>query len=99
MSVGTPFKKGNPGKPKGAVNKSTKLIKDVFAGVFTKLQTDSKANLITWAKQNPTEFYKLASKLIPVQIATDPDNPLKATLDINLIHTSVPIAESEEDVG
>jgi hypothetical protein len=72
----TQFKKGNPGKPKGAVNKTTKLVKEVFADVFDKLQKDKKANLITWAKENPTEFYKLASKLIPVQLAVDPENPL-----------------------
>lgn len=79
------FKEGNPGKPKGAVNKTTKLVKEVFADVFDKMQTDQdarakKADLESWAKENPTEFYKLASKLIPVQIAGDADNPVPISL-------------------
>lgn len=72
----TQFKKGNPGKPKGAVNKTTKLVKEVFADVFNDLQKDKVANLKAWAKKNPTEFYKLSSKLIPLQLSGDPDNPI-----------------------
>jgi len=71
-----PFEKGNPGKPKGATNKTTKLVKEVFADVFAELQNDPKAKLSVWGRENPTEFYKLASKLIPIQLASDPDNPL-----------------------
>lgn len=63
-----PFKKGNPGKPAGAINKNTKLIKDVFADVFYALQEDPKANLQTWAKANPEAFYKLGIRLVPTQI-------------------------------
>jgi hypothetical protein len=64
----TKFKKGNPGKPKGAVNKSTKLVKEVFADVFTEFQSDPKANLKAWGKENLTEFYKLAARLIPTEV-------------------------------
>lgn len=63
-----PFEKGNPGRPKGAIGKTTKLVKDVFAETFTELQKDPFANLHSWGKENPTEFYKLASKLIPTQM-------------------------------
>lgn len=72
----TQFKEGNKGRPHGAVNKSTRIVKEVFADVFSKLQDDDKAKLETWAKENPTEFYKLASKLIPVQLAGDAENPV-----------------------
>jgi len=71
------FQTGNPGKPKGAVTKSTKLVKEVFADVFSELQNDKDAKLFEWAKKNPTEFYKLASKLIPIQLSGDKDNPLQ----------------------
>jgi hypothetical protein len=74
------FKEGNPGKPKGAVNKSTRIVKEVFADVFDKLQGDKKANLLKWAKANPTEFYKLSAKLIPIQLAGDPDNPVAVNM-------------------
>lgn len=63
-----PFEKGNPGKPKGAVSKTTKLVKEVFADVFADIQSHPTANLRAWAVQEPTEFYKLASKLIPTQV-------------------------------
>lgn len=75
-----PFVKGMPktgGRQKGkSINKNTRMVKDVFATVFSQLQTDRKASLKKWAKANPTEFYKLVSKLIPVQVAGDIDNPL-----------------------
>lgn len=64
-----PFEAGNPGRPKGALNKSTKTVKAVFAEVFESLQEEGNpASLREWAKQEPTEFYKLASKLIPTQL-------------------------------
>ncbi len=48
----------------------------MFAEVFNELQSEPKVSLKEWAKENPTDFYKLASKLIPVQIGGDPDNPI-----------------------
>lgn len=63
------FQKGHPGsKPIGAVAKNTKLIKEIFADVFYKLQDDPKANLETWAKTNPEAFYKLGIRLVPTQV-------------------------------
>lgn len=73
---GIPFKKGEGGRPPGAVNKITRTVKEVFAKVFDELQDDPEANLQQWAKQNKTEFYKLSSKLLPIQIAGDPESPL-----------------------
>ena len=74
----TQFKEGNPGKPKGAVNKTTKAVKEVFAEVFNQLQEDPEQeyHLTKWAKKNTTEFYKLSSKLIPIALGGDPDNPI-----------------------
>lgn len=66
-----PYKKGEGGRPKGAVNQTTKLVKEVFNEVFTELQEHETANLKSWAINEPTEFYKLASKLIPSQMNID----------------------------
>jgi hypothetical protein len=65
------FKKGNSGKPKGSQNKLTKTVKEAFEIAFNELQSDKKANLATWAKENTTDFYRLAAKLIPTDIKAD----------------------------
>jgi len=62
-------KSGNPdGKKAGTVNKFTKSVKEGILETFKNLQSDKKANLDNWAKENPTEFYKIASKLIPTEV-------------------------------
>lgn len=65
------FEKGNSGKPKGAKNKLTKSVKEAFEIAFNELQGDKEANLANWAKENTTEFYKLAAKLIPTSVNAD----------------------------
>ncbi len=62
------FEKGNAGKPKGATNLLTRTVKERVLEVFNELQEDSEANLLSWAKTEPTEFYKIAAKLIPSDI-------------------------------
>jgi hypothetical protein len=62
------FQKGNKGKPKGAVNNLTKSVRESVLFAFNELQKDKEANLLAWAKDSPTEFYKIASKLIPTEI-------------------------------
>lgn len=63
------FAKGHklsPGRKKGVPNKITANIKDAFADAFEK-RGGSQA-LYQWSLDNATEFYKLASKLIPADI-------------------------------
>ena len=69
------FKKGKSGNPngrnKGSENDVTKLMKSVKQTVleaFNELQADPVANIVTWAKANPKEFYLIASKLISTEI-------------------------------
>lgn len=62
------FEKGNAGKAKGTLNKLTKTVKERVLEVFNELQDDPTANLLNWAKDEPTEFYKIAAKLIPSDI-------------------------------
>lgn len=56
------------GRTKGTPNKLTTSVKEAVQIAFDSLQLDSKANLKSWGKENPTEFYRLASKLIPTDI-------------------------------
>lgn len=61
------FKPGNPGRPPGP-NKLTKTVKETVLAVFNDLQEDPEVRLGVWAKMEPTEFYKIAAKLIPTEI-------------------------------
>lgn len=62
------------GRQKGSVNKTTALMKDAITAVYADLQDsveesdNPNAHFFEWAKSNETEFYKLASKLLPLQI-------------------------------
>jgi hypothetical protein len=75
----TKFGKGNPGKPKGAVNKTTKTAKEAIALAAEGL--GGVGRLVAWAKEDPlnerTFWGSIYPKLIPVQLAGDPDAPLE----------------------
>ena len=64
------FAKGNPGKPKGALNKVTKTVKETVLAVFNELQEkpDGKSDLESWARTKPGDFYNVAAKLIPTEL-------------------------------
>jgi hypothetical protein len=68
-----PFIKGKSGnekgREKGSKNKLTRTFKEILTDALEALQEDKKNNLEAWAKENPTEFYKIASKLIPSEIS------------------------------
>lgn len=76
-----PFKKGNPGRPHGAVGKMSKTVRQSVLEAFEELQDDPNVNLVSWAREEPTEFYKIAAKLIPTEIQGKIDNTLKVTIE------------------
>lgn len=51
------------GRPKGSVNKTTKAFKEAVLKVYQDIGGDEF--FAEWAKENPTEFYKICSRLIP----------------------------------
>lgn len=61
-------KKTGGGSRLGKPNKVTATVREAFEKAFTLLQDDDQANLGSWARSNPTEFYKLAAKLIPTDV-------------------------------
>ena len=67
------------GRKKGTPNKATASIKAAFVEAFEK-RGGVKA-LVDWAEEEPTEFYKLAAKLIPTEIAGD----VAASLTIRVV--------------
>jgi|694.fasta_scaffold82318_4 hypothetical protein len=63
------------GRKKGAVNHFTRSVREVMADTFEQMQLQKGVNLLDWAKDNPTEFYKLAAKLIPLQVESQEVTP------------------------
>ncbi len=68
------------GRPKGALNKTTVAVKEALTQAFDDI--GGQLSFSAWAFDNQTEFYKLFAKLLPVQLAGDPDNPLNVVTKI-----------------
>jgi hypothetical protein len=70
------------GRQRGTPNRVTRAILEHFAEAFELLQEDKTVNLVSWAKANPTEFYRLASKLIPLQLETETQQATQSIIKI-----------------
>jgi hypothetical protein len=78
--------KPGPGRPKGLPNKTTQLLKDAILQAATDAgEGDMVAYLKQQATDNPGPFMALLGKVLPMQIAGDPDNPLKMITTIELV--------------
>jgi hypothetical protein len=67
------FKKGEvkpgqntKGKPKGAINKVSRSVKEALTEAFDKM--GGVPSLVKWGRLNQTDFYKLWTRLLPIQI-------------------------------
>lgn len=78
------FQKGNPGKPKGALSKTTKTAKEAIALAAEGLGGVNR--LIAWAQEDPLNersfWASIYPRLLPVQVSGDPDNPLQHSVKI-----------------
>lgn len=86
------FEKGQPkigGRVAGTPNKHTATIKEAFGEAFEKL--GGADALVIWAKSNKTDFYKLASKLIP----TEMNMAVIATPQARVYPKGPPVIENE----
>jgi len=77
--MANPNPKGNKGKgrPKGVPNKRTVAANEAFDLAFKGI--GGVPALTTWAKANPTEFYRIFSKRMSTDI-TSGDKPLQPTV-------------------
>jgi hypothetical protein len=84
------FGKGNPGKPKGALSKTTVIAKDVIAKAAEGLGGADR--LLEWCKEddaNEKAFWTtIYPKLLPLQVAGDKENPLRTVSMIELVAMS-----------
>src|SRR5262245_30946996 len=82
-SSDTQFKKGQPrttGRKKGTPNKISASMKQAFKDAFEGL--GGVPALIAWARRsnaNRTEFYRLSSKLLPLEITGRGGGPIEFT--------------------
>jgi hypothetical protein len=80
MNDSAPGKPPNAGKgrPKGVPNKTTALLKDAILKAAEG--AGGKKGLIGYlqeqAKKNPGPFMSLLGKVLPTQVAGDPENPI-----------------------
>ena len=78
------------GRPKGVKNKTTLAMKEAISCVYNDLQSETgeeHGHFREWAKANSTEFYKLAAKLIPLDVNA---NVAASVTKIELIAPSEP---------
>ena len=69
------MKQPGSGRTKGTPNKLTRTVKEVLMAVFNELQSREGGvpkypgvNMFEWALREPTEFYRLAARLIPTEM-------------------------------
>ncbi len=64
-----------PGRPKGVPNKTTAAAKEALTLAFQGI--GGVASLQQWARENQTEFYKIWSKLLPLEVTGEGGDPIK----------------------
>ena len=73
------------GRAKGTPNKTTVRIKEAILSVFADLQAEAgseNGHFLEWAKGNSTDFYKLASKLLPLQVTGQDGGPVITRIEL-----------------
>lgn len=74
------------GRPKGAQNKTTALLKDAILKAAEQAGDGDMVEYLTvQARINPGPFMALLGKVLPMQITGDPDNPLRTITRIELV--------------
>ena len=79
---------GNRGKgrPKGSPNKTTAIIKDAIIQAATNAGDGDMVEYLTQqARLNPGPFMSLLGKVLPMQIAGDPDSPIVHVIERRIV--------------
>lgn len=86
------FKKGVSGNPegrkKGTGNKLPSIFMRCLEFTFNELQGDPKSNMLSWARDNTTDFYKLVAKLMPKELEITATETKKITWNFNVLPAS-----------
>lgn len=80
---GSPKTPGS-GRQSGTPNKVSKIARENLVAVFEAL--GGAPEMTVWAKDNPTEFYKLYARLLPVEHVGDGDG---GAIPVKIVHEYV----------
>ena len=84
------------GRPKGSRGRNTLIMKDAMSAVYADLQAETgreNGHFLDWARDNPTHYYRLCGKLLPLQIDTRFDGPMIG----NVVFVRAELPESIDD--
>lgn len=71
------------GRPKGSTNKATAALKDMIMTALNEAHKDGAvAYLKDQAVKSPTAFLTLVGKVLPLQVAGDPDQPITHRIEL-----------------
>jgi hypothetical protein len=78
------FGKGNPGKPKGALSKTTKTAKEAISIAADKL--GGAERLVQWAQEDPLNerafWSSIYPKLLPLQVTGEGGGAIGLSLSV-----------------
>lgn len=78
------FGKGNPGKPKGALSKTTKTAKEAIAAAADAL--GGAERLTAWVKEDPQNervfWGTIYPKLLPLQVTGEGGDAIKLSTEV-----------------
>lgn len=67
------------GRPVGAKAKTPTSVKENIICVFTRM--GGTAEMAKWARKNPTDFYKIYAKLLPMQVTGENGDPIRLSIE------------------
>lgn len=76
-----PFQPGEPktgGRQRGTPNQLTEAFCEAVATVYDSL--GGHAAFLAWARENPTEYYRIAARLIPVELRSKEDRTVTVVI-------------------
>jgi hypothetical protein len=76
------------GRQQGTPNRLTGLFREAVLAVYEGL--GGHAAFLQWARENPTEYYRIASRLIPAEMREDGGNKHITVIIDHLSKTELP---------
>lgn len=74
------------GRVKGTPNKITAKLKDMILTALDEAHPEGSVGYLKeQAQENPTAFLTLVGKVLPMTVASDPDEPLRMITRIELV--------------